>query len=209
MGFGTRFNVVPRGQMRTMSQPPNGNTPEAIWHQFYDSQSFVSAATTTLTFFASPSADRTLTNLETAGQLSDPQYFSVYDITLDILSLNSTVAVATSYVTGELNDLKQILLTNRGTWTMVFSDKNYGPYSLSTLHGTGGPIGFLSTGAVTDQQQTALNCLGPGWNYKGSIIIPPKTSFRIVTNWAATSTLQATPVYLRVSLFGILSRAVK
>ena len=49
----------------------------------------------------------------------------------------------------------------------------------------------------------------PGWDYKGSLIIPPKTSFRIIVNFggaAQATTLAVVP--MRISLFGILSRRV-
>jgi hypothetical protein len=206
MGFGTRFNPASRSQLARMSIPPSGDSPEAIWHQFYDTQTYTDNATTTLTFFANPAADRTLTNMETGGQLSDPQYFSIYDVCCDFLTANTE---ATTAVPGELNDLSLLLKVGRPTWTFTLSDKNYGPYSLTTLHGTGGPVGGVSVGSIaTTVSQWANNALGPGWNYKGSIIIPPKTSFRITVNWAAAQNLTA-DVKVRLSLYGILSRAVK
>jgi hypothetical protein len=204
--MGQRFQTVSRATMRKLSTPISGDSPEAIWHQLYDTQDYTSAATTTLTFFANPNADRTLTNMDTGGQLTDPQYLSVYDVTCDFLTQNTSDAAS---VAGELNDLSLLLLVGRPTWTLTLSDKNYGPYNLTGLHGTGGPVGGISVGTNAVAAQWANNALGPGWNYKGSIIIPPKTSFRVTVNWAAAQTLNATPCKIRLSLFGILSRAVK
>lgn len=205
MGFGQRFKVATRAQLRQMSTPPSGASPEAIWHQFYDTQDYVSATTTTLTFFATPNVDLTLSNMETGGQLSDPQWLSIYDITLDFLSQNTTQAAG---LLGELNDLSLLLKVGRPTWTLTISDKNYGPYSLTVLHGTGGPSGTIDAGTLAAGIQYANNMPTPGWNYKGSLIIPPKTSFRIVVNFGAAQTTTLTPLPMRISLFGILSRRV-
>lgn len=205
MGFGTRFKTASRAQLRAASTPPSGASPEAIWHQFYDTQNYLTAATTVLTFFSTPNADRTITNLETGGQLSDPQWLSIYDITCDFLTQNTSQAAG---ILGELNDLSLLLKVGRATWTLTISDKNYGPYSLTTLHGTGGPVGTVDAGTLAIGIQYANNTLSPGWNYKGSLIIPPKTSFRIVLNWSAAQATTLATVPLRLSLFGILSRRV-
>jgi len=205
MSFGTRFKTASRAQLRRMSTPPSGASPEAIWHQFYDTQNYLTGATTNLVFFAAPNADRTLTNLETGGQLSDPQWLSIYDITCDFLTQNTSQAAG---VLGELNDLSLLLKVGRPTWTLTISDKNYGPYSLTTLHGTGGPVGAIDAGTLAVGIQYANNTLSPGWNYKGSLIIPPKTSFRISVAWSAAQATTLATVPIRLSLFGILSRRV-
>ncbi|MCP4899818.1 MAG: hypothetical protein GY906_22860 [bacterium] len=209
MGFGARFKVATRGQLRQMSTPPSGSSPEAIWQQFYDTQP-ATAGTTIQTFFAAPVADRTLTNMDTGGQLSDPQWLSIYNITLDFLTQN-TIEDPLIDAAGELNDLNLLLKVSRPTWTLVISDKSYGPYSLTTLHGTGGPSGNIAVGgaAAAAGAQYANNMPTPGWDYKGSLIIPPKTSFRIVVNYGVpVAALDAVTVDMRISLFGILSRRV-
>ncbi len=207
MGFGTRFNAATRRQLRDRSTPPSGNAPEAIWWQYYDTQTYVDATTLNLNFFQVTNVDPTITNMKAAGQLPDPHWLSIYDVTCDFLILNTSVAGAVG-VTGAYNDLALLLLVGRATWTLNISDKNYGPFSLTLLHGTGGPVGFIAangTAAATEQHQIASNVLNPGWNYKGSLIIPPKTNFGITVNWAATQDLTAN-VVMRLSLHGILSR---
>lgn len=205
MGFGTRFKVATRGQLRQMSTPPSGASPEAIWHQFYDTQNYLTAATTTLTFFAAANPNLNLSNMETGGQLSDPQWLSIWDVTCDFITQNTSDAGA---ILGELNDLSLLLKVGLPTWTLTISDKNYGPYSLSVLHGTGGPSGNVDAGTLAVGAQYANNMPTPGWNYKGSLIIPPKTSFRIVVNWNAAQATTLAILPIRLSLFGILSRRV-
>lgn len=208
MGLGVRFNAATRARLRRMATPPSGDSPEAIWHQLFDTQTYVDNTTTRLTFFQTTNADQTITNMPSAGQLPDPQWFTLYDITCDFLTQNTSVVGATD-VTGEYNDLSLLLKVGRPTWTLTISDKRYGQYSLTCLHATGGPVGFLAAGntAATGNQQLANNAFTPGWNYEGSITIPPKTNFQIEVNWSAAQNLTAN-VLIRLSLFGILSRRV-
>lgn len=207
MAFGTRFNAATRRQLRARSTPPSGASPEAIWHQFFDTQPFVTAATTRLTFFQTTNVDATITNMPAAGQLPDPQWLSIYDLTCDFLTQNTSV-VGVSQVTGELGDLTLLLKVGRPTWVLTISDKRYGPYSLTLLHATGGPVGFQASGntAASGNAQYANNAMNPGWNYQGSLIIPPKTNFNIEVVWAATQVTLETPINIRLSLHGILSR---
>jgi len=207
--LGTRFKAATRAQLRSRSTPPSGASPEAIWHQFYDTQTYTDNSTTRLQFFQTTNVDATITNMPAAGQLPDPQWLSIYNITLDFLNAgptgNSTIAI-----TGQLNDLSLLLMVGRPTWTLTISDKRYGPYSLSSLHGTGAPTGNVSAGGGAANDVTAQyghNALNPGWNYNGTLIIPPKTNFTIEVNWAAAQDTTG-DVKLRMSLFGILSRRV-
>lgn len=201
--LGTRFKAATRAQLRAKSTPPSGASPEAIWHQFYDTQKYVDNSTLRLQFFQVTNVDSTLTNMPAAGQLPDPQWLSIYNITLDFLNAGPTVDAAA--VTGQLNDQSLLLMVGRPTWTLTISDKRYGPYSLSALHGTGAPTGAVADGvSVTQYGHNALN---PGWNYNGTLIIPPKTNFSIEVVWAAAQDLTG-DVYMRLSLFGILSRRV-
>ena len=65
---------------------------------------------------------------------------------------------------------------------------------------------FPGNTAVTGNQQAANNALNPGWNYKGSLIIPPKTNFLIELAWASPAPAITTDTNIRISLHGILSR---
>lgn len=201
--LGTRFKAATRGQLRSRSTPPSGASPEAIWHQFYDTQTYTDASTTRLTFFQVTNVDPTITNMKAGGQLPDPQWLSIYNVCLDFLNAGPTVDATT--VVGQLNDQVLLMMVGRTTWTLTISDKAYGPYTLTCLHGTGAPTGVIGDGvSITQYGHNALN---PGWNYNGTLIIPPKTNFSIEVNWAAAQDLTG-DVKLRLSLFGILSRRV-
>ena len=215
MGFGQRFQARSNAQVNAAATPPSGNAAEAIWHQLYDTQTFTSAATVTLTFFRAAVADQTLSNMPQGGVLPVPQTLQIYDITLDILSVlpvTLDTAVGPLTTAGVLNDLSLVIFGSgqRPTWTLGISDKNYGPYSLTVLHGTGGPAGWgygSSIATSSGSIQYARNEPAPGWNYYGNIIIPSQVNFSLVMNWAATATLTANKL-LRTSFFGVLNRRV-
>lgn len=205
MGFGTRFRAATRGQLRALSTAPSGASPEAIWQQFYDTQNYVSATTVRLQFFQVTNVSANITNMTAGGQFPDPQWLSIYDITCDFLS--QPTFAGTAQLAGQLNDIFLLLLIGNPFWTLSISDKRYGPYSLTNLHGTGGGVGDVASGGTTSFQY-GTNALNPGWNYKGTLIIPPKTNFTIEVVWAAAQTLNLDPTPIRLSLFGILSRRV-
>lgn len=205
--FGAKFLAKSRAQIEQDSTPPSGNSQEAIWAQYYDSQTFTSAATTRLTFFTTASNDRTITNLETPGVLPRPVSLQVHNVCLDIMSVIPVTTSAT--IDGVLNDLALLIFGSgqRPTWTLTISSKAYGPYSLTTLHGTGGPVGFGFSSDGAEIIQFAKNDPAGGWNYFGRIIIPEQVPFNVVVDYAATATLSGNKIF-RLSLFGVANRRV-
>lgn len=222
MGLGRKIRARGFGAVAAMATPGSGSGPEVIWHQFYDTQTYVSAGQATLRFFQATNTDITITNMPAGGQLPDPQFLAVHDICLDFEP--SATSAASGYVTqlpnattsgqttGVLNDLGIIMLAARPIWTFFISDKRYGPYSLSALHGTGAIVGSVfawgvGTATVGIGYQYAYNTPMAGWNYEGSVIIPPKVNIQIQIDWSAVTAVGA--IYLlRLSLFGVLTRRV-
>lgn len=206
--FGTKVRARPRAAVLAAATPPSGGSQEAIWDQLYDTQVYPAAGIRTLTFFTATNADKTLSNMEAAGQLPAPQTLQIHNICADIYpdaaGLSNNVAAT---AVGNLDDSQKILFQARGTWTLTISNKQYGPYSLTALHGTGGPQGFIA-GAEVTLVQHARNEVSPGWNYCGSIIIPEQTSFNITVNFQNTLVTVAAEHHIRLSLFGIKQRRV-
>ncbi len=201
-----KFRAEPFAAQNRKAIPPSGRSPEAIWHCAYDTQTYTDNSTTSLDFFAAVNADKSLSNMESAGQFPAPQVFNLYTISADLWT---AVGVSTSATTvGNVNDIYLLMFTGRPRWTFTLQNKTYGPYPLSTLHGSGGPEAWLSQTVATVTQQAARNALHGGWNYNGSITIPAQTSFQFNVTWAAAQDITANWL-LRISLFGILSRAVK
>lgn len=210
-GFGARFKAQSFGAVKAAATPPSGAAPEVIWHQLYDTQTYPATGITRLTFFAAANADKTLCNLDVGGVLPSPQTMQIHNICLDLLPAVATGGVSTAAggAAGNLDDLARILFLARPTWTLNISSKAYGPYSLTALHGTGGPDGFgWGTFTAEESLQYGRNSVAPGWNYFGRVIIPEQVSFNIVVNFQGTLVPTVAAVSMRLSLFGVLNRRV-
>lgn len=210
-GFGVPFRPISNQAVTAGATPPSGNSAEAIWYQLYDTQLFTSGTTVAQQFFLSPGVDPTLSNMTQAGTLPSPQTLQIYDITLDVLSLTPVSISGAGTVEGVLDDLARLIFASlqRPTWTLTISQKAYGPYSLTVLHGTGGPTGwFAGTFAATTSMQYARNDPSPGWNYYGRVSILQQMQFSLSLNWAATPAALTGNVNNRVSMFGVLNRRV-
>lgn len=207
MAFGSRFRALNRAQVQAAATPPSGRSQEAIWHGVYDTQTYVDNTTTRLTFFQQTNVDKTLSNMEASGQFPAPQSFQIHNICCDIWNA-AGVSTAAGGVDGQLNDLALLLFVGRPTWTLTISSKQYGPYPLTLLHGTGGPTGFgWGTFTAEESLQFARNEPSQGWNYFGRIIIPEQVSFSIELNWAAAQNLTA-DARIRLTMLGVLNRRV-
>jgi len=215
-GFGIPFTPETLAQVTRKGTPKAGDGSEVIWYQLYDTLSYVSATTVALNFYQNPSSDDTLSNLAQGGQLPASQSLQIHQCCLDILSiLPVTLDTAAGPLTtaGVLNDLSLLLFGSltRPIWTLFISNKAYGPYSLTVLHGTGGPTGWgygSSIATSSGSIQFAKNDPGAGWNYWGNLIITQQANFNLAVKWAAAATLTADK-RLRMSLFGVLNRRVQ
>lgn len=187
--------------------PPSGRSPEAIWHMVYDTKVYTDNATVSLNFFdAANVGTLDLSNMELPGQFPAPQVFDIHGVFCDMWTAAGVSTSATN--TGNINDIMLLLFVGRPRWILTIQQKNYGPYPLSTLHGTGAPkvFGFSSDGAEILQQAAADNC--PGWNYNGSLTVPANTAFQFNVTWAAAQDITA-DWRIRIAMTGKLSRAVK
>lgn len=188
--------------------PPSGRSPEAIWHLAYDTKTFTSASTTSLSFFDAVNVGTLdLSNMEVGGQFPAPQVFDIHGIFCDLWAPAAGVSTSAA-TTGNLNDIMLLLFVGRPRWTLTIQQKNYGPYPLLALHGLGSPVAQLSQTVATVSQQQATNDRSPGWNYNGSITIPAQTAFQFTVVWQAAQTLTANWL-VRIGMTGKLSRAVK
>ena len=202
-------NIRPRSfqQANAKAIPPSGRSPEAIWHCAYDTQTYTDNSTTSLDFFTAVNTDKTLSNMEAAGQFPAPQVFSMYAITCDVWAAAAGVSTSATTV-GNANDIYLLLMVGRPSWLFTLQNKTYGRYPLISLHSTGGPEAFVSSTVAAASQQFARNMPHGGWNYNGSITIPAQTSFQFNVIWHAAQDLTANWL-IRINFFGQLDRAVK
>lgn len=209
MGFGTKVRAMSRAAVLAQATPPSGASQEAIYDQRFDTQTYPAAGIRTLTFFSNVNADKTLSNMEAAGQFPAPQSFRIHQVTCDIFPAAAGLSSSAGLVAGNVNDMQNILFQARPTWQLSISSKLYGPYSLTVLHGTGGPQGFISgTYTAPIDLQHARNETSPGWDYCGSLTIPEQTAFSVVVNFQNTLVPIAVDHLIRVSIFGIMQRRV-
>jgi len=196
-------------QLVAAANPQTANQPETIPYWYYDTQTFTSAATISLSFFTVTNNDRSLSNWQQGGALADPNFFAIHHIMADIVSTTATQYVTSSAaVAGEINDHGLLLLTNRPRITLTLSDKDYGPWPFSLCHGTGGPTGILSSTVAAVSQQYANNgVFDGGLQIQGALLIPPKVSFAVRVDWPAAVTLSGDK-RIRITMGGVLSRRV-
>jgi hypothetical protein len=192
-------------ELNALSTPGAGGENEAIQWTWYDTQTYTDNSTTQLRFFTTQSSDRSITNLDIAGQL--PYFFELHFITLDVVPTAATAFVTTAAggVGGILDDLGMILVSGRGRYTMSINSKPYGPFPLQQLHGTGGPNGGgWGTFTAEESLQFGVNSVPDGsfLQFNGSKIIRPNQPFNVVVDWPAALNLTA-DYRLRMGLHGV------
>lgn len=194
-------------QLMAEANPSNPRQPQSLPWTLYDTQQYPAAGTQNLTFFASSQADKTLSNMETGGQLSDPQFFEVWYIQCDFLRAGPTTDAG---LVGQANDIELVLKTARATWLLDISNKLYGRFPLRQVHASGGAIGPIGgTTAAGGTIQLAQNgIVGGGWWVGGEIIIPPKVGFNFQLLFQSTLVPIAVATNIVISLVGVLHRRV-
>jgi len=197
-----------KAQLLDITTPDSASQPECLPWMLYDSQNLATAAgTQSVPFFVTQSADTTISNMESSGQLPDPQFFEIWWIGISVLF---TALSTSATIAGNINDLIQILNTGRTTFELNLSNKRYGPWPMEAAHALGGVSGYF-TGAPASPGTDSFANNGPqdgGFWVGGQIVIPPKVGFNITLRTGAAITLAQTPVLVRVCMTGALYRRV-
>lgn len=208
-----RFKIVPKtkAQLLALANPQTANQPEALPWVLYSTKQYVSTTTVSLTFFDKAEGGALdLTNMEAVSQITDPKFFEIHFIGLDILNDASTAAAVGG--AGALDDVQKLVLQGRGRFIISMSDKNFGPFPLSFLHASGGATGEgwgWGTIAAGESAQVANNGIFDGGFYVGgSLILPPNTGFDFKIDWPAALTLNGGNTYLRAWMAGVMHRRV-
>ena len=97
---------------------------EVIPWVWWDTQSYVSGTTTQLDFLQAVQTDKTLGNMQAAGQIPAPMYFDLYHLSYYIATPPSALALAATLTpsTGALNDVHGLIL---GTALLNIAQKDY------------------------------------------------------------------------------------
>lgn len=186
---------------------------EVIGWSLWDTNTYVSAATTTLRYFSTIRATKNLGNMVTASQLPGPEAFFLRAIRVYICSQPFvTTAVADSTVQdGKVDDLD--MLMRLGVLELIVGTKRYGEWPIWMLPQGGGIVPFFQTGDVDVVVQTATNGIpDPRAVYTLSkpLFLAPLVAFYVDLNWPAGAlTLDAGNTVIQVVLDGDMIRPVQ
>lgn len=183
-----------------------GGALESYRASFFDTETYPAAGIGELDFFVTTKADPTLSNMRTAGQFQDPDFFQLWALALDFILPVSADAAPTAWA-----DMDNLVRTGRPIVTLNISDKNYGPWLATEMHGTGGATGFGYSDAgvvgVLDHEYANNGILGHSLWLDGSIIIPPKIGFRINIRWGNAQAVAADTL-VRPVMQGVIARRI-
>lgn len=198
--------------LRSRANPRSAGVPETIPHWLYATQTYTDNSTTQLTFFTDNQANRSLSNLQSGGSLPDPQYLTIFGIYCDIINATADTYVTTAAggTSGAINDIGSLVMVALPRFVLRIQSKDYGPWPLSVCHATGGATGFgWGTFTAEESLQYANNgVMGKGAEINGFITIPPRGDFSVTVDWNAAANITG-DYRVRMTLFGLLSRAVK
>ena len=190
-------------ELQAIASPGNA-TLSATREPLYDTQTYVSGTTLSLTYFQAINVDRSMSNMKgNGGAMPNNMYFEPLWINFDVLA-GPTVSGDVS-AAGILDDIAQLVLKGRGYARITIGQTTYPEIPLSYLHGSGGPFGATS-GSITAPStfQSGTNGVqDSGYCVYGSYVLTPMLPFAVTVNWPSPVTLKsAAPVNLRFSFDG-------
>lgn len=198
--------------LKNIAFPELASQPEVIPHIFFDTQSLATGTGGPLSFFVNTNNDKTMSNMDSAGQLPDPQYFEVYYVSCDILQIPTATALA-GEPNAALANVENILKTCRATFEITLASKSYGVEPLMACHSLGGASfsGYAYGTAANGTSAGVVNNGIPGsggFPYNGALVIPPKNAFKLTVALGANCTLVGGPINIRMGLVGNWYRRV-
>lgn len=197
--------------LKNITKPRTGAQPESLPWVFYDTQTYASAGSARLTYYASTAAslgDQTLSNFAT-GTLEQDQYFEIQRVFLSFLapiSLTTTSAVA-----GAANDIDLLHKSARGVLTLQLLGKPIGPFP-ADFFGRPGGVQFAATSEGTETAparnilQSGETVMNGGFPMVGASILQPTTPIRWFFDF--NSTAISANMNIRHAMLGVFHRRV-
>ncbi len=191
------------------------NQLETIGWQWWDTQSYVSGTTTSLTQFFNVRATPDIGNMEVAFQLAAPKAFLVRAIRFFVKQRPRLVSpAAAAPQTGALDNVAQLI--NTGVFTFTIGNKQYSQNALWTLTAGGGAAGVMAmaNGATVasnyaDYAQSGIADPRAVYTLAKPLFIPPQMNFNAVVTWPAALTLAGGNTDVCFLLDGDLLRPVQ
>ncbi len=193
-----------------------GSALEKIGWMWWDTQPYVTAATTALAFFTAIPATLNLGNMEIAGQLASPKAFFVRAIRVKLLTNPFIIAAGAPPLIqiGSANDATNLL--HNGVLRFTIGQKNYGEWPLWCLPAGGGIVVQFAApgaaaGAVLDANNNGIQDPRAAYTMSVPVFIGPQINFRIDLLWPAGAVAlgATTPLPIWVGLDGDLLRPVQ
>ncbi len=191
------------------------NQLETIGWQWWDTQSYVSGTTTSLTQFFNVRATPDIGNMEVAFQLAAPKAFLVRAIRFFVKQRPRMVSPVTAAPqTGAFDNIAQLI--NTGVFTFTIGNKQYAQNALWTLTAGGGASGAMAAANSTvaasnyfDYAQSGIADPRAVYTLAKPLFIPPQMNFNAVVTWPAQLTLSGGNTDVCFLLDGDLLRPVQ
>jgi hypothetical protein len=207
-------NSYPREYEQYNSQ--YGGQIESIGWKWWDTQTYVSAATVNLGQWFNLRATPDLSNMEVAFQLAAPKAFLIRAIRFFVKQRPRSVAraAATNPQTGAVDNIAQLI--NTGVFTLTIGNKQYNQEPLWCLTAGGGASGIIGAegatadpGAMSDYAQNGIADPRAVNTLAKPIFIAPQINFSATVTWPAALTLAGGDTALTILLDGELLRPVQ
>jgi hypothetical protein len=206
-GVYTGYYPPQYGQYNTQFQ---GNI-ETIGWKWWDTQTFTSGVTTSLTQFFNVRGTTDLSNMEVAFQLAAPKAFLIRAIRFFVKQRPQTVTTVANGAAqvGALDDIAQLI--NTGVFQLTIGNKVYNLEPLWCLTAGGGAWGLLQTGSTVSVSYAqngipdprAVNTLSK------PLFIGPQINFTAQITWPAVITTANGNPSICILLDGDLLRPVQ
>lgn len=189
---------------------------EAIGWTYYDSVTYSSGNTVTLTLFDQKRATKDLSNMEASGQISGNKAFLIRAIRFFVKQRPRSVAkaAATNPNTGAFDNVAQLI--NTGVFSLLILAKNYGVWPLWMLPAGGGAFGFLSAEGATADPGAVLDYANNGfpdpravYTLSKPLFLKPLINFEGTLTWPAGIVLAGGDTVVSIALDGDLIRPVQ
>jgi hypothetical protein len=179
---------------------------EVIQDTIYDTKTYTSTSTTTLTFFVQSiaSVNKDITNLTQPAMLPNPESFLVQCPRIFVKWSPTSVATLAGNVTADI-----ALLFNTSVLTMKFGNKTYGPFPAWMMSAGGGPDMRISANATAPIITSYAQLGGPLWALFPHLMISPMQAFQATLEWPSGAvTLGAGNPAISIVYEGQRARAV-
>jgi len=203
------------GPMFAQYKVTYGNALEFIQDTLYDTVTYTSGTTTTLSILNTARNDLSVGNLP-GNTLPDRVGFLVLGWTLKPFTVPRSVARAASNSaqTGSISDIALLL---QSAW-MAFKllDKDYGTIPLDLIPGGAAPFGGISAEGATTDPGGVVDFGTNGWpdarnvyTLEEPLFIPPLIVIQASLNWPSAVTLANGNTKIRITAHGLKVRPVQ